>query len=293
MGNSSEKGEKRIKHIGHGFYNIRSGFKSLKGLINIGTHMSLIRLDNGTFIALDTVELDDELKAEIDELTNNGQNITACIATHPFHTLAFHGFYTAYPNIQYIGTPRHIRNLKSIPWAGDISQEEVRARWNPEVEMRIPAGAEFIAPHPEAINHFSSVWVYHRASKTVHIDDTVCYFENPGLLLKAVGKKHDHMEFHMSMSGPGLRPAPDSPKIFKNWVLDILKDWDFDNMCTAHTGNKIGGAKEALRNTLEKAEHTFQRLEKHHANDTPIEHDPEGHDPKDCEKYNVDGTECG
>jgi hypothetical protein len=294
MGNSSKKDEKRIVEIGPGFYNIRSGFKSFKGLVNIGTHMSIIRLNNGSFVAIDTVELDDELKAEIDQLTNNGQNLSTVIATHPFHTLAFNGFYHAYPNAQYIGTPRHIRNIKSIPWAADISQEEVRGRWAPDIEMRIPAGSEFNAPHPEPINHFNSVWVYHRASSTIHIDDTVCYFENPGLLLKAAGKKHDHMEFHISLSGPGLYPTPDAPKIFKKWVHDVLNDWDFNNMCTAHTGNKIGGAKEALRHTLEKAEPTFQKLEKHHANNTPLEHDAETeHDPKDCEKYNVDGTECG
>jgi len=240
------------------------------------------------------VELDDELKREIDELTNNGHNLTTVIATHPFHTLAFPGFHAAYPNAQYIGTPRHIRNIKSIPWSGDISQEEIQKQWNPDVEMRIPAGSEFNEPHPEPINHFNSVWVYHRPSRTVHIDDTVCYFENPGLLLKAAGKKHDHMEFHISLAGPGLYPTPDAPSIFKKWVHDILNDWDFDNMCTAHTGNKIRGAKEALRHTLEKAQPTFDKLEKHHAHNTPLEHDPETeHDPKDCEKYNVDGIECG
>jgi len=256
--------------------------------------MSIIRLNNGSFIAIDTVELDDELKAEIDQLTNHGQNLTTVIATHPFHTLAFPAFHAAYPNAKYIGTPRHVRNIKSINWeAQDISHEEVRNRWSPEIEMRIPAGAEFDAPHPEPINHFNAVWVFHPRSRTIHIDDTVCYFENPGVLLKAAGKKHDHMEFHMSMRGPGLYPTPDAPGLFKRWVQDILKDWDFDNMCTAHTGNKIGGAKEALRHTLEKAEHIFQKLEKHHANNTPLEHDPEEHDPKDCENYNVDGTECG
>jgi len=298
MGNSQRHDSKRIVEIGPGFYNIRAGFKSFKGLVNIGTHMSIIKLNNGSFVAIDTVELDDELKAEIDHLTNYGQNLSTVIATHPFHTLAFPGFYNAYPKAQYIGTPRHIRNQKSIPWAADISEDEVRARWAPDIEMRIPAGSEFNAPHPEAINHFNSVWVYHRPSRTVHIDDTVCYFEKPGVLLKAAGKKHDHMEFHISLKGPGLYPTPDAPKIFKKWVLDILNDWDFDNMCTAHTGNKIGGAKEALRHTLEKAEHTFQSLEKHHANNTPLEQDPDDQDPdgtnpKDCEKYNVDGTECG
>jgi len=292
MGNSS-KNEKRIVEIGPGFYNIRSEFRALKGLVNIGTHMSLIRLNNGSFIAIDTVELDDELKAEIDQLTDNGKNLSAVISAHPFHTLSFPGFYEAYPTPQYIGTPRHIRNIKSIPWSADISQEEVRARWSPEIEMRIPAGAEFNSPQPESTNHFNSVWVYHRPSGTLHIDDTVFYFDNPSLILKIGGKKHDDMEFHNCMSGPGLYPTPDAPKIFKKWVQDILNDWDFNNMCIAHIGNKIGGAKERLRQTLENAEPIFKKLEKQNENNAPLEVDPEGPDPKECEKYNVDGAECG
>lgn len=40
-----------------------------------------------------------------------------------------------------------------------------------EVSMRVPAGAEFEAP--EDGNHFSAVFVLHKASRTIHIDDTV------------------------------------------------------------------------------------------------------------------------
>jgi len=67
-------------------------------------------------------------------------------------------------------------------------------------------------------------------------------------------------------------------------------------MCCAHTGRKIGGAKQALKETLENAEHTFQRLEKLHKDKIPLsewEIGQDEHDPKDCGKYNVDGTECG
>ncbi len=40
----------------------------------------------------------------------------------------------------YYGTPRHLRNIKDIPWAGDVNVCEIRNKWSPEVEMRIPAG---------------------------------------------------------------------------------------------------------------------------------------------------------
>src|SRR3989338_2874866 len=120
MGNQSSAtvAEKSIKEIGTNFFNIRTSFK-IKGLINIGTHMSLIKLSTGKFLVIDTVPLDEALKKEIDQLTNNGNDIEAVVATHPFHTLAFPDFYKNYPNAPYYGTPRHLRNQKDIPWAGN------------------------------------------------------------------------------------------------------------------------------------------------------------------------------
>lgn len=72
--------------------------------------MSIVQLSSGKFLVVDTIPLDTELKglllgwpliglAEIDNLTNNGRDIEAVIATHPFHTLAFYGFYEAYPEV--------------------------------------------------------------------------------------------------------------------------------------------------------------------------------------------------
>ena len=52
----------RIVTIGRSFYNIRSPFKVLFGLIDVGTHMSLIRLNTGKFIIIDTIEIDIELE---------------------------------------------------------------------------------------------------------------------------------------------------------------------------------------------------------------------------------------
>lgn len=63
--------------------------------------MTLIRLNSGKFLVIDTVTLHPFLKAEIDQLTNKGADIIAVVATHPFHTLAFNGFYKAYPTPPY------------------------------------------------------------------------------------------------------------------------------------------------------------------------------------------------
>ena len=126
----------RFVEIGVGFYNLKTPFyckEVLGGLIDIGTHMSLLKLESGRFIVIDTCPLDPCAKKELDSLTMNGTLIDGVVATHPFHTTYFEPFHTLYPNLKYYGTPRHIRNIDVIEWAGDISKEAVRALWEPEV----------------------------------------------------------------------------------------------------------------------------------------------------------------
>jgi hypothetical protein len=126
--------------IGAGFWNVRSRFRVLAKLIDIETQMSFIELYNGNFLVIDTVELNDHLRQEINHLTDNGNKIEAVIGTHPFHTLSFPTFYESYPNAAYYGTPRHLRRLTQIPWIGSLDDCSVRKKWEPDVELRIPAG---------------------------------------------------------------------------------------------------------------------------------------------------------
>jgi len=272
--------------VGPGFWNIRTSFKIIIGLVDIGTHMSIARLSNGNYLVIDAVPLSDEIKAGIDLLTNKGEKIEAFVATHPFHTLAIPAFYKEYPKIPYYGCPRHIRRLTEIPWAGDLNNCEVRDKWKPDVELRIPAGAEFVNPLPEKTNHFICVFAFHKESKTIHVDDTITYSENPGFLLKMGGFKHGTLAFHPSIKGPGLLANPEAPFQFRDWVHTIINDWDFENLCAAHTGCKIGGAREQLKDVTEKAEPLFQKLSEKRK-------DPKYKGSEETPSNNVKGEECG
>jgi len=275
----------KIVDIGNGFWNFRGHFKIVAGLVDIGTHMSLIRLNNGNFLVVDTIPLTADAKIELDVLTDNGLKIEGVLATHPFHTLAFSSFFAHYPNLSYYGTPRHIRILTNIPWVGDLNDCATRNRWSPEVEMRIPDGAEFVAPVPEKSNHFSSVFVYHRASRTLHVDDTIFYAHQPGFLMKIAGFRHGDMSFHPTIKDVGLFPTPEAPYQFRDFIQGVINDWDFDNICAAHTGNKISGAKEQLQNVLNQAATLFAKIsERNRQKGGPI-------DPS--HSHNVEGNECG
>lgn len=109
--------------------------------VEIGTHMSVIQLRNGNFLVIDTVAMNDNLMQEFNELTHNGTKIEAVIAVHPFHTLAYPAFHKLYPKLKYYGTPRHLRKITQIKWAGQLDVDGNKLlQWAPEVELRIPAG---------------------------------------------------------------------------------------------------------------------------------------------------------
>ncbi|CAF0932331.1 unnamed protein product [Didymodactylos carnosus] len=282
-----EKNE--LYQIGPGFWNVRGHFKVLAKLIDIETQMSIIQLRNGNFLIVDTVEFTDRLRAEINHLTENGQRIEAVIGTHPFHTLSFPAFYEAYPHVAYYGTPRHLRRLTQIPWVGNLDDCDVRKKWEPDVVMRIPAGAEFVNPQPESSNHFICVFVFHPASHTLHVDDTLMYVEKPGFLLKLFGYKHGAFAFHPTIKGPGLHPTADAPYLFRDWMRNMLRDWPFDNVCCAHIGVKVGGAHADVVTLLDKAESLFTKLSKKNRKKNPEGELPPGNHPN----MNVSGDECG
>jgi len=275
---------KYLEEVAPGFWNIRGHFNIAAGLIDIGTHMSIAKLTNQKYLVIDTIALHPQLKQEIDQLTNNGADIEAVIATHPFHTLAFRGFHKEYPGAPYYGTPRHYRVIPEIPWAGNFNECDIRNKWLPDIEMRIPSGAEFVAPLPEKSNHFSCVFVFHRPSRVLHVDDTIMIGNHPGILLKLAGFRHGSMGFHPSIKGHGLYPTEHAPYQFKEFIAGVIRDWDFDTICAAHMGNKVGGAKAQLQEILDKAEPLFKRLS--------AKNKGKG-EPSDTPAILAEGNECG
>ena len=150
-------------------------------------------------------------------------------------------------------------------------------------------GAEFVNPQPESFNHFISVFVYHPASRTLHVDDTIMYAEKPGFLLRLFGYKQGAMAFHPSIKGPGLHPTAEAPFLFRDWMRNVLNDWPFDNICCAHLGVKMGGANNDVATLLRSAEPLFAKLSEKNRKKNPDSELPPGNHPN----LNVKGDECG
>ena len=119
-----------------------------------------------------------------------------------------------------------------------------------QVEMRIPDGAEFAEPDENV--HFSSVFVFHKDSKTIHDDDTLMYFDpdHVSCCVSMLGARKNLLQFHLTLTSGGLKKGPGSMQAFKEWVQKLIVDWDFDNICTAHYGVVKGGARKMLSETI-------------------------------------------
>eukprot|EP01111_Echinosteliopsis_oligospora_P016558 TRINITY_DN692_c0_g1_i1.p1 TRINITY_DN692_c0_g1~~TRINITY_DN692_c0_g1_i1.p1 ORF type:complete len:284 (+),score=65.99 TRINITY_DN692_c0_g1_i1:30-881(+) len=255
--------------IGPNFWNARQSFYALK-VVDIGTHMSVVQLDNGNFLVIDTIELQPLLKEQLDNLTHNGSLIEAVVATHPFHTTYFPAFYAAYPDVPFYGTPRHLRIEPSIPWAGNVTDPSVRTKWS-EVQMRIPTGAEFIDPQPESENHFAGMFVFHNESHNIHIDDTIMVEPaNASWIIKHEFFPNGPLAFHPTLKTVGICHFESAPGDFENFITGLINDWDFDNILGAHMGRFIGGAKEQLATLLKDTQPVFEELTQKYANLTGV-----------------------
>jgi len=162
--------------------------------------------------------------------------------------------------VPFYGTPRHLRIEPSIPWAGNVTDPAVRSKWA-EVQMRIPVGAEFIAPVPESDNHFAGMFVFHPASKTIHIDDTVMVEPpNASFIIKHMFFPNGPMAFHPTLTGVGLCHFETAPYAFRDFMNGLVSDWDFDSILSAHLARKIGGAKAQLKTLIADTESVFKEL---------------------------------
>ncbi|CAE8741967.1 unnamed protein product [Polarella glacialis] len=256
------KRDSSLRHffeVDRGFWNCEQEFLMKKhGIsVDIGNHMSLCRLANGRMVAIDAITLTDSAKAELDWLTLDGSLLEAVVLTHPFHTLGiawFHERYPSSPTCRWYGCPRHRKVAPFVSWAGDLSCPGTRKVFGPDLEMRIPDGAEFVDPKPPSTNHFSSVFVFHRESKTIHCDDTIMYFDNPTFLAKLFGFQDGSMHFHPSIKTVGLHHSPEAPLAFMAWLKKLLEDWDFNHLVTAHKGRCFCDAKPKIKRMLENAQ---------------------------------------
>ena len=218
-------------HIADDFWNIRGSFK-IVGVVDIGTQASLVRRRNGRFVFLDSYALTGAVEREVLELTRGGKDVDAILNVHPFHTVFARKMHERFPHAKLYGTARHVSRFPELPWETLRTEDpELHAIFGDDFEFSVPRGVDFISSNENV--HFSSVLVLHRASKTIHVDDTIMYIDLPRVM-RLLGLS-DSMSFHPTLA-KALEKRPGAAQDFRDWAAELAERWrDARNLCAAHT----------------------------------------------------------
>lgn len=253
----------QILQISDDFWNIRGDFK-IGGILNIGTHSSLVRRRNGKFVLLDAYTLQDEVKERIDAQSNNGDDIEAIINLHPFHTVHVKKAHEQFPDARLFGTRRHVEKFPDLPWQPELTESaDCADLFADDFEFSVPAGVDFISSNEHL--HFSSVLAYHKASRTIHSDDTLMYLQLPGLLGKL---RQPEISFHMTLPKT-LEKRANAADDFRAWATQLAEQWvDTENLCAAHSATLLGSENQSesissrVLTALQNVEKSLQRHER-------------------------------
>lgn len=254
-----------VIEVEDGFWNLRGSFR-IAGLIELGTHMSLVRRANGRYLLLDACNLTPETRALIDDKTRGGEDLDAVLHLHPFHTLHVRALHQLYPKARLYGTARHHAELADLPW--DPLQTEdpaIQQRFAEDLELTVPRGVDLVTSNPNV--HFGSVLAIHRATETLHVDDTLVYARLPWLL-RFLGR--DATRFHPALAD-SLRREPGAADAFRSWARELIeRAASLRNVCAAHTSVLLAqsndGAPIAARieDALRRTEGTLRAHERKH-----------------------------
>lgn len=250
----------RPLQVADGFWNIRGSFK-IAGLVDIGTQVSLVRRASGKFVFLDSYSFDNATAREVSALTRDGNDIEAILNVHPFHTIHVRNMHERYPQARLYGTARHLSRFSELPWEEARTEDaELHAMFAEDFEFSVPRGVDFVSANDNI--HFSSVLVLHRASKTIHVDDTLMYLRLPRIV-RMTGVK-DSLSFHPTL-GKALEERAGAARDFRDWAEELVQRWcDAENLCAAHsatlTADRNDGAPlhTRLLRALDKVDRTLK-----------------------------------
>ena len=246
--------------MGSGFWNVRGSFK-LAGLVDIGTQTSLAKLASGKFVLLDAYTCDEKVDQQIMELTDGGKAIEAVLHLHPFHTIHVKRVAEKFPDAKQYGSDRHVKRAPEVTWEDwRVDSPELHAHYSEDFTFTVPRGVDFISK--DESKHFSSVIAIHKASKTMHVDDTLTWTDLP-----IVGG----LVFHPTLKWV-LQPRAGAAQEFRDWVDELVALCaEVDNLATAHARklapDAVGGKMDfpkLVREAYAKIASTVDKHEKKH-----------------------------
>ena len=127
----------------------------------------------------------------------------------------------------------------------------------------MPRGVELVPKNDKL--HFSSVLALHRASRTLHVDDTLIYMRLPWPLRLFTS---DVTRLHPTLDAV-LERRPDAAEDFRAWARELVEHArGVKNLCAAHSAVLLGRNNEGesiaarIEAAVRKAEATLKAHER-------------------------------
>lgn len=212
-----------IIEITDDFWNIRGSFKVL-GFLDLGTQCSLVRLASGGFALLDSYTLEGEVKDRVLARTEGGTKVEAILNLHPFHTIHVEAMAAMFPGAKLYGTARHHAKAPQLSWEPQRTEDQDCAElFADDFDFMVPRGVAFV-PDDDKL-HFASVLAFHRASHTLHVDDTLSWLPLPW---------GGRLSFHPTLAQV-LEDRAGAAADFRSWAAQLAERCeDLRHLCTAH-----------------------------------------------------------
>ena len=198
--------------------------------LEVGTRMTVIRLADGSLLLHSPVELDAELRRELEALGR----VRFAVAPNRVHHLYAGDVAKVYPEARLWVGPGLERKRPDLVFAGVLG-DEAPAEWKDEVEQTFFRGRPYE----------NEVVFFHRASRTLITCDLAFNFgprtATPTRLLMTLLRSYGRF-------GPStLDPLLIRDRRAARRSLERILGWDFDRVVVAHGDVLESGGREALR----------------------------------------------
>lgn len=250
-----------MKKLAETFWNIR-GVHRIGGVLDIGTHMSVVKRSDGRFVVIDGCGLDDAQRASLMALTDEGAEVAAVMNVHPFHTLHVEAIHRLFPEATLHGTARHHQRLPALPWSPEPVED-----WGHDhpladlFDLSVPDGVNFVCLDERV--HVASVLVRHRQSAIVHVDDTFNVIAAPGFLRDVLPMSSLRMH---PMLGRALKKEAGSADAYAAWASGLAVGWaDTHIVCAAHSAVRDFPPQGFLQEVTEALDRVESTLDRHRA----------------------------
>ena len=226
-----------MKQLAETFWNLRGVYR-VGGVLDIGTHMSIVRRPDGRYVVIDGCALDEPQRRALMALTGDGALVDGVVHVHPFHTLHVEATHRLFPAATLYGTARHRRKAPSLPWAGTPVEE-----WSGDhpladvFDLSVPDGVDFVCP-----------------------DDTLNVMAGPGILRRVLPQSSLRMH---PMLSKGLTPKAGAADAYAAWAQELATQWaDTRIVCAAHSAVRRlpdGGFAREMHAALARVSRTLER----------------------------------